>query len=302
MANKNVLQRIEILKSVKPRNLILWGEEGETLGCIAHEIASTWLKTDIEDLPFHPDFKEIEAQNGVIRSEQAEIIKKMSGYKPQSEKAVCVVKDAELMTTELQNKLLKVLEDGENVLAVIFITKKHLLDTVCSRCLTLEFAKTPLSEIAGMRDYQHLPVLLACDGSLELYDKIVADEWFFQYIEGFFSSFCKMKDRGELKYLLRLTHALKEKDKEYLPEYLEDWQMNAFISMIKKMFYYLICEKHGVSIPPFVRLGKLPELYKLEEAFCVYEKAMEAEKANHKKGQFSKNDFFELLTFMIPLD
>lgn len=301
MANESVVQRIEILKTLEARNLILIGEERENMSQYAFEIASAWLETEVEKLSYHPDYQYICADNGSIRSEQAEKIQRMANFIPYGNKAVCVVKDAETMTVELQNKLLKVLEDGEKNLAVIFITTSKLIDTVSSRCMTLQFQKMTLGEMATMAEYNRLPLMFACDGNRELYKQIEADGEFCQYLEGFYTSMCGIKERNKLKNILRLTHALKEKDKEYLPDKLDDWQMQAFLCMVKKLFWHVVLKQNGLTIPQYVRIGSLADIYKAEEADTAYRKLEEAMVRNSKKGMFNKNDFFELLTHMIPL-
>lgn len=302
MANESVVQRIELLKGLEARNLIIIGEEKETMSKYAFEIAAAWLHTDISKLSYHPDYQFICAENGSIRSEQAERIQRMAAFIPCGDKAVCIVKDAETMTIELQNKLLKVLEDGEKSLAVIFITASKLIDTVTSRCMTLKFQKTTLGEMAARPGYNKLPIMLACDGNMELYKKIEGDAEFSQYLEGFFNSLCGIKERSKLKNILRLTHALREKDTEYLPEKFEEWQMQAFLCMVKKLFWHVLIKQNGLTVPQYIRMGNLPDLYCSEETEVIYRKVEEAIVRNHKKGAFSKNDFFELLTYMIPLD
>lgn len=300
MANESVLQRIELLKETGARNLILLGEEKKLQLSCALELAASWLKTTKEELAVHPDYKFLEPIGGSIRVEQAEQIQQMASYVPVSDQAVCVVNDAETMTIELQNKLLKVLEDGEKTLAVIFVTGKPLLDTIASRCISIEFQKTSLAELYGMGcNFQ--AALLGCDGSKELYDQVVTDDWFFQYLEGFYKSFCGIKERSQLKNILKLTHALRENDAEYLPSRLEEWQMSVFLCMIKQMFWHVLLSKTGLTMPNFIRLGNLESLYEPKDAEIIYRKADEAWRLSKKKGKFSKNDFFELLMYMIPV-
>lgn len=302
MQTDRLTKILEYLKSAGPRNLILTGREKERILLFAKELASTWLDSSVEDLGYHPDFKLFGAEGGSLCSDRAELIQRMASYMPQSDRAVCIVTEADAMTVDLQNKLLKVLEDGERTLAVIFITQQPLLDTILSRCLTVEFQKTPIEAMASSPEYRCFAVLLASDKSPELYKRITEDEWFCQYLEGFFQSFSGIKARAQLKNILRLTHALREKDKEYLPDKLEDWQMQAFLCMIRQAFWYVMVSKAGAELPAYVRLGNLSNLYEASEAEEIYRIALQAEKRQFRKGAFTKNDFFELLMAMIPLD
>ena len=214
MTNDSVMQRIELLKSATARNLIFYGDEQETMYQLAEQLVSAWLNVEPSELSYHPDFLLIESDNGVIKAEQAEKIQRLASFIPQKDKAVCIVRDADTMTVELQNKLLKILEDGDKTLAVIFISKEKLIDTVSSRCMMLEFSKIPLAEMAVDPEYKSQALLLACNGSKEMYKKIEENTGFCQYLEGFYSSICNIKERDKLKNILRLTHSLKENDKE----------------------------------------------------------------------------------------
>lgn len=299
MANEVALQKIEILKEATARNVVLLGAERNKRSCLARELAAKWLNTSIDELEIHPDFKEIVSEDGILKVEQAEKIQKMAAYVPSSKKAVCIVHDAEGMTVELQNKLLKVLEDGEKTLAVIFVSEKPLIDTVMSRALTVEFYKITLGELYcnGCRE---LPALLGCDGSEETYHRILSDDWFSQYLDGFYKSFCQIKERELLKNVLKLTHALKEKDKEYLPERLEEWQMSVFLCMIKNLFWHILLKQTGLEMPSYIRIGAVSSIYKREEAENIFRMAEKSWMDSRKKGRFTKNDFFELLMCMIP--
>ena len=113
-------------------------------------------------------------------------------------------------------------------------------------------------------------------------------------------SFTGIMERSQLKNILQFTHALREKDRDYLPDKLEDWQMQAYLCMIKQAFWYVMISKEGAAIPKYVKMGNLPNLYETSEAEQIYLHAQRAQKEQLRKGAFSKNDFFELLMVMIP--
>lgn len=294
------MSKIDKLKKT-PRSLIFLGEETQEMWLCAQELAALWLAVSMGELSVHPDYLEIEAQDGVIGAEKSEVIRTASARKPLGTKGVCIVRDAQLMTREMQNKLLKALEDGEKNLAVIFITSKPLLDTVSSRCMTVRFEKLSLSCMMSMPEYKNPSAVLASDGSPEMYERIVGDTEFSTYLEGFYGSLCSIKERGQLKNILRLTHALKEKDGQYLPDVFENWQMHAFLCLLKHIYWHIALKHIGFPAPSFVRIGHLGNLYGRAEADKIYRKVEDAILRNQKKGDFNKNDFFELLMQMIPL-
>lgn len=302
MENDRAMQDIQLFRNALPRNLIFIGEEKNTMRQCALSLAAEWLVTTEDDILYHPDFKMIEAESGIIRAEQAETIQRMATYIPQSDRSICIVTDANTMTAEMQNKLLKVLEDREDTLAVIFVTSGPLLETISSRCVTIVFDKIPLGELYASSQERVVSAILASDGSPELYRKILDDDWFCQYLEGFTGALCGIKERSKLKNILRLTHAVKEKDKEYLPEKFEDWQLQAFLRMLSMLYWEAAFRKIGCERSTWVRLGNLPELYSFRELYRIYEKTEWARNAQKRKGGFTQNEFFELLMVLIPLE
>ncbi len=302
MLDRKAVQTMEILKNKKAGSMILMGEEKKGMLAMAMELAAAWLGTELSQLSCNPDFKLLEAENGILCTEQAETIQRMAYYIPQCEKAVCIVTDAETMTAELQNKLLKVLEDGEDRLAVIFVTAKPLLETITSRCFSVVFHRISLEELHSSVPHPSLAALLACEGSPERYDRIAQDTLYLQYLEGFWQMFSTIKERAQVKYVLQLTNALKEKDAEYLPDHFEDWQLRGFLSMLGQAFWYLILKNFDIAVPPWMRLGNLSEIYSMREALRLYQKSEESLERMKRKGQFTKNDFFEFLMEVVPLD
>lgn len=210
--------------------------------------------------------------------------------------------NAETMNVSLQNKLLKVLENKAGTLAVIFVSEKPLLDTLMSRCISIIFRKLSLDELKASTDKESTAALLACEGSLERYGHIMEDPAYLNYLEGFYKTFCHIGMRSQLKNILKLTHALKEKDPEYLPDKFEDWQMRGFLSLLGQIFWHLLLLEYDMTVPDWLKLGNLPGLYHQGEILNICKKTENCLERMKKKGGFTRNDFFELLTELIPLD
>ena len=178
LIHRKTAKLIEDLECEEPRNVVFYGPRGLGKREQAMKLACRWIETTPEDLGKHIDFMMIEPEEGSIRSEQAEKIRQKAMYCPER-KAVCVVDGAELMTVDLQNKLLKVLEDAADVLAVIFVSTVPLLDTVMSRCLAVPFVPFGLTRLYnGLGDAPHVAAILASDGCPGVYQRIVGDEKF----------------------------------------------------------------------------------------------------------------------------
>lgn len=91
----------------------------------------------------HPDYIEIELEDGdtikisQIRKMQAKILEKPII----SQRKVYIIKDADLMTKEAQNCLLKTLEEPPKFVTIILLANNEnlLLTTIKSRCLKISF-------------------------------------------------------------------------------------------------------------------------------------------------------------------
>lgn len=291
---------LRILKSQEPRNVVLLGSAGLHKEAAARELAANWLSTSIDQLELHPDFLYVEPIEGSILSEEAGRIQRKAMYQA-DRKIVCIISRAELMTKALQNKLLKVLEDAADHLAIIFVSADPLLDTVMSRCVIVRFCPLCMDKLKEKYGPSAKPAaLLAADGCMGTYEKILEDTDFFIYLDGFLHAFIHMKTRVQLKGLLMMTHALREKDREYLPEKLLPWQMQAFLVLCRSVFFEILLEKRGLTESLLLPIRSLSSCYTEAETLDCFYHLDQAVYCSQNKGKFSKNDFFELLIHMIP--
>ena len=294
-------KRIDNLCRKEPRNVILYGPKGLGKRAQAMYLAGAWIGVEVEKLDIHPDFLLLEPQDGILRSEQAELIRHKAEFCPEK-KAVCIVDGAELMTPELQNKLLKVLEDAADLIAIIFVSAAPLLDTVMSRCVSVPFIPFSLNQLYVQEESstEHIAAIMASDGCPGIYDRIIAEKSMDQLLTGFLSEFLNLQDaEGSIK-LLSLTHSLREKDREYLPEALEGWQLTAFLCLCKHLYWILNMRLNGLPGYEWFPEGKVQNLYSKEKAEQLYFAAAEAVELSKRKGRFNKNDFFGLLIKMLP--
>jgi len=103
----------------------------------------------------HPDFllvqpEETQKQNPRITIDQIRDIEHLVIYRPLlGSHKICLIDQADSMTTEAANALLKTLEDPPDHCLFLLITSRpeHLLATIRSRCITLRFAPLPSSSI-----------------------------------------------------------------------------------------------------------------------------------------------------------
>lgn len=98
----------------------------------------------------HPDFMCIEPDGNSIKIEQIRFLQKKIQEKPIiSNKKVYIINDADTMTTEAQNCLLKTLEEPPEFATIILIggQESAFLSTIKSRCMILKFQPIENEEI-----------------------------------------------------------------------------------------------------------------------------------------------------------
>lgn len=90
----------------------------------------------------HPDFMQIEPDGKAIKIEQIRYMQEKIAEKPiKSNYKVYILKDADTMTREAQNSLLKTLEEPPMYARMILIASNEnkLLNTIKSRCIKIPF-------------------------------------------------------------------------------------------------------------------------------------------------------------------
>ena len=123
----------------------------------------------------NPDFLYIEPDGNNIKIEQIRYLQRKIQEKPIiSNRKVYIINDAELMTKEAQNCLLKTLEEPPEYVIIILIVSNEskLLNTVKSRCVKIEFSKLSNEEINNYLlenglDKLSDAMLEQCNGSLK---------------------------------------------------------------------------------------------------------------------------------------
>jgi len=100
-----------------------------------------------------PDFFSLDPSGKNIKVEQIRELQKKAQLKPyEAAKKIYLINQAETMTTEAANCLLKILEEPpkETVFLLIAINPYSLLPTILSRCQSIPLSRVPLVEISEM--------------------------------------------------------------------------------------------------------------------------------------------------------
>ncbi|WP_373600363.1 DNA polymerase III subunit [Paraclostridium bifermentans] len=123
------------------------GIDGVGKNTFAKEFAKYLLK--IDHVENSPDYISIEPQGASIKIAQIRNLQSDVIVKPHGDYKIYVINDAEKMTVESQNALLKTLEEPPGYVIIILITnnKNSLLDTIKSRCDIVKFLPIPSVEL-----------------------------------------------------------------------------------------------------------------------------------------------------------
>ena len=124
------------------------GPSGVGKNTMARDLATTLL--EMENLFNSPDYIEITPDGNSIKIAQIRKLQSDILVKPYKSYKIYVIDEAQKMTVEAQNALLKTLEEPPKYAIIILITnnKESLLDTIKSRCEIIKFTPIPLLEVA----------------------------------------------------------------------------------------------------------------------------------------------------------
>ena len=125
------------------------GPNGIGKNAMARELAAILL--EMENLFNSPDYIEIKPDGNSIKIAQIRKLQSDILVKPYKSYKIYVIDEAQKMTVEAQNALLKTLEEPPKYAIIILITdnKESLLDTIKSRCEIIKFTPIPMQEVAS---------------------------------------------------------------------------------------------------------------------------------------------------------
>lgn len=164
------------------------------------------------------DFQEIEPDGKSIKIEQIRKMQEHISKKPIiSNRKVYIINDAEQMTEEAQNCLLKTLEEPPQYAVIILIASNEnkLLATIKSRCVTIKFNRISDGELKKKLNYLTEEQLELLDGSFSNIETLEKRQ---QEYQNAIDLVKKIKE-GELKDVLASSEILLN-DKENILEML----------------------------------------------------------------------------------
>lgn len=187
----------------------------------------------------HPDFKMIRPVENSISIEQIRELQKDIVYKPyESRWKIYIIDDADLMTLEAANSLLKTLEEPPHYAVIIMISarKESILPTILSRCQLMQFHKLSRDEVKSF--LLSRPELV--NGEMDVDEAVLlADGSIGQALRLYSDGQIWDQRRRVLEFLLRLS----EKSNLEIYELIQSLEMDKDVQrwdallMIIKTFY-----------------------------------------------------------------
>ncbi|MGA1874703.1 MAG: DNA polymerase III subunit delta' [bacterium] len=101
----------------------------------------------------HPDFFFIEPEGQHLKIDQLRSLQASIQYKPyMAKRKVCIIDQADRMTTSAANSILKTLEEppGDMIFILITANIRLIMPTIRSRCQLFQFSALPLGEVRRM--------------------------------------------------------------------------------------------------------------------------------------------------------
>lgn len=282
--------------------LVLLGDKGIGKSLCAREIACSILSCTDKELGVHPDYFYTEPDDGTVRMEQILVLKVKSNLTAAiSDKKVFVIDEADTMSVQAQNAMLKLLEDGNSTNVIIFITDRELLPTIHSRTTTITFKKPTTRDLKRYIDEKGEQVsnlaLAMSDGKLGLYYRIISDKKLISDLEEVIKTLNTMNKKREL---LEVFHELKEKDKGNFFEDHDSYIIEAFVKVMKEIFTDLLCYRYGLPEKfLFMDYDRLTTMYSKDQNVILAEVLNMHLEQMQKKGAYNKNDFFALVRTMV---
>lgn len=286
------------IKLEHPGPLILSGKQGLGKRQAAFSLAASLLDCSEDAMLHSRDFLLIDKGNEAIKVEDIFEILEQSNLTSLGAVRVYLICRAEKMNAQAQNKLLKLLEDRNTRNIVIFVCEQDaLLDTIKSRCMTIDFSPLSDSEMEtyleehNVKDDRNFIGYLCDNCPYRLEDALTV----YPKLKNIFQEILSIKRKKEL---LSVFHLIKEKDSmEFYSVFAEHYHMA--LLMLQYLFYDLLLVKLN-AVPSEVKnsYSNLTALYTVNDThkICV---ALTNHQRQWLSGIYTKNDFFDLVRIMI---
>ncbi len=178
----------------------------------------------------HPDYEKIDPDGNHIKISQIRELKEKIYKKPiVSRRKVIIINDADTMTEEAQNSLLKTLEEPPEYVVIILVlsNESNLLNTIKSRCMKLSFQNLSNEEIKQyiknnkLLDNPSDSVLELCNGSIGKVEKIKEKLETYSQTEMIIKGLIEGSITSKIDLMKQFEFLYKEKDDiQFILEYM----------------------------------------------------------------------------------
>lgn len=283
------------IEQKEPGPLVFYGSSGLGKLLAAKAAASFLLGVPEERLSLCSDFYLLNKMEELINVEAVQLLLERSSISSITGRKVFIIRNAENMNVQAQNKLLKLLEDKNETNKVILTCNRNLLiDTIISRCNVVSFYPLPKTEMEEYLKLQgvemkerHLAAYL-CDSCPYKWENV---QNYFDDLMQAYTDILRMKHR---KDIFRVLNLLVEKDPKSFYEIHSKHLLTA-LQLLQYIFYHLMLLKLGGDVPEQIEkeFELLGNIYSLTQA---YDASMAIEKHKcHALEKYTKNDFFDLV-------
>jgi DNA polymerase-3 subunit delta' len=185
----------------------------------------------------HPDFYQVDPQGKNIKIDQIRQLQEGLSYKHwQGNYKVALISDADLMTEEAANSLLKILEEpGERTCFVLTTTRpQSLLPTILSRCQKYSFRPLGPEEIQRVLEQQGVDASQAdmfarlSNGSLGRALAMVADDTFLEQRQKA-HRLCERLMTGGITDCFEIADELNQEEPGRLLELMANWWRDVLV-------------------------------------------------------------------------
>lgn len=225
----------------------------------------------------HPDLGVLTVEEGrSIKIDQIRSLQKDIAYKPyESQKRIYIIEDADKMTPEAANCLLKTLEEPPGYAVIILLAEEidRLLPTVISRCQEIQLRTIPENmikrELINTGYKEDLAEILArlADGSLGTAFKLAEDEDFFDNRTRILKILCNLPEMNSFNIFKNvdfLMDILKNKDDFPLFHLILSWYRDIIL-------YNQGYKEKLVNTDYIERLQQQKDIYSLPELIAIVE-------------------------------
>lgn len=233
-----------------------------------------------KELAYCPDFKEIKPEGTCVSVEQIRILGEYLRIYPVGELKYILFLNAEKITEQAQNALLKEIEESRFAV-FIFLTDEKMLSTVESRSVVIKIERPSMKEYREfiMNEYREVneALLLYSDRRKGIYSHVLDNETLKKAVEDVYTTLHTMSKKREI---MEVLHGVKEKDRNFFYEAFGHEEVLGCLNVLKELF---------LSGTEAIR-----SLYTEQERYRVAY-VIENHISMLEKKQYNKNDFFDLI-------